>query len=230
MSDEVFEPNPDIVRLFPLSGVVLFPHGVLPLHIFEERYKQLMRHALADDRAVTMVLPTTDDTEEPVPIHSIGCLGQICDERELPDGRFLFVLRGLHRVKIQHEVDVDPSGDILYRQASYSILEDNLSNQLSTRRQLQRAEIVGILQRLLPKQDKGLKKFFHFLAGECNASIFSDIVSYAAPINTDSKQQLLDTIDVDHRLELLVESLRQAVGKTNDDMPTDSFPPTFSSN
>ena len=61
-----------VVRLFPLGSVVLFPFGLLPLHIFEPRYRQMTADALASDRAIAMALPLGTTKQEPVPIHSIA--------------------------------------------------------------------------------------------------------------------------------------------------------------
>src|SRR5262245_29673524 len=86
------------VRLFPLPNVVLFPHVVQPLHIFEPRYRQLMADALEDDRLMTMALlrpgwETEYDKRQP--IHSMVCIGRIFREERLADGKFNLLLQGL---------------------------------------------------------------------------------------------------------------------------------------
>src|ERR1700722_13009146 len=100
-------------RLFPLPNLVLFPHVVQPLHIFEPRYRQLMADALADDRLITMALLRPgweEDYHQKPPIHSVVCLGRIHQEDRLADGRYNLLLEGLWRARIREEV----SGDRLY--------------------------------------------------------------------------------------------------------------------
>ena len=98
------------VPIFPLAGALLFPRGQLPLHIFEPRYRAMVRDALAGDRLIAMVQPK--DGGEPPALFEIGCLGRIgaCDE--LDDGCFNIVLEGLSRFRIAREARVDT----LYRQ------------------------------------------------------------------------------------------------------------------
>src|SRR5438876_6736668 len=111
------------VRLFPLPNVVLFPKVLLPLHIFEPRYRQMTADALASDRQIAMVLlreGTAGASEERPPIHPVACLGKIIDEQRLEDGRYHIVLRGLSRVRIVSEIDHAK----LYRSARVERLYD----------------------------------------------------------------------------------------------------------
>src|SRR5262245_54889837 len=111
-------------RLFPLPDLVLFPHALLPLHIFEPRYRQMTEDALASDLLVTMVqiapAPPGVAWPEPVPIMDIGCLGKIVRHERLEDGRFNFLLLGCKRVRLGREV---PSVK-LYRIAEAELLDD----------------------------------------------------------------------------------------------------------
>src|SRR5215471_4819338 len=105
MSDDVkaLQNFSGIARLFPLPNVVLFPHLVLPLHIFEPRYRQMTTDALAGDRllAMTLLKPGWESDYEGMPeIYPIACLGRIQAEKRLPDGRLNLQLRGLTRIRI----------------------------------------------------------------------------------------------------------------------------------
>src|SRR3954470_6986505 len=83
------------VRLFPLPNLVLFPHVIQPLHVFEPRYRQLMADALADDRLMALALPRPGEEEDyhkRPPIHRVVCVGQIDQEDKLPDGRYNLLL------------------------------------------------------------------------------------------------------------------------------------------
>jgi Lon protease-like protein len=98
----------ELLPLFPLPNVVLFPNVFLPLHIFEPRYRAMMVDALASDRMIGMVLlrPGWErDYEGRPPVYPIGCSGVITHVERLQDGRYNLVLRGLDRFRILHEDD-----------------------------------------------------------------------------------------------------------------------------
>src|SRR5947207_1631024 len=110
-------------RLFPLPNLVLFPHVMLPLHIFEPRYRQMTTDALAGDRLLAMALLQQgweNDYEGRPALNPMVCVGKIIAEQRLDDGRFHILLRGLSRARIVREVD----RDTLYRQAQLDLLQD----------------------------------------------------------------------------------------------------------
>src|SRR6516162_10197371 len=99
-----------VARLFPLPGLVFFPHAVQPLHIFEPRYRQMAADALAGDRLIALVLlqPGWEEHYDDTPaVHAVACLGRVAVEQLLPDGRYNLVLRGLARVRIVEELTTD---------------------------------------------------------------------------------------------------------------------------
>lgn len=99
----------DLLPLFPLPNVVLFPNVFLPLHVFEPRYRDLVADALAADRMLGMVLlqPGWEHDYEGRPaVYPVGCSGVITHVERLPDGRYNIVLRGLDKFRI---VDEDQS-------------------------------------------------------------------------------------------------------------------------
>ena len=94
---------PPTIPIFPLPSVVLFPNVFLPLHIFESRYREMVRHALAGDRIIGMVLlrPGFEaEYEGRPPIYQVGCAGLITHSEALPDGRFNIVLRGIEKFRV----------------------------------------------------------------------------------------------------------------------------------
>src|SRR5262249_60321048 len=96
----------DLLPLFPLPNVLLFPTVFLPLHIFEPRYREMVADALAADRMLGMALlrPGWDrDYEGRPPIYPIGCSGVMTHVERLGDGRYNIGLRGLERVRIVGE-------------------------------------------------------------------------------------------------------------------------------
>jgi len=93
----------ELLPLFPLPNVVLFPNVFLPLHIFEPRYREMVADAAASDRMIGMVLlrPGWErDYEGRPPIYPIGCSGVMTHVDRLSDGRYNLVLRGLERFRI----------------------------------------------------------------------------------------------------------------------------------
>jgi len=97
---------PPSLPLFPLPNAVLFPGVYLPLHIFEPRYREMVRDALDDDRIIGMTLlkPGFEaEYEGRPPIYRIGCAGLITHAEPLADGRFNIVLQGLERFRVLDE-------------------------------------------------------------------------------------------------------------------------------
>ena len=109
----------------------MFPHSVVPLHIFEPRYRQMLDDAL--DRVGQLVTATThpdaeaEQPDEPSPLLPIGCIGQIVDHERLPDGRYNILLQGLCRVEIE-ELN-EATEDRLYRLGRLRPLVDSEANQ-----------------------------------------------------------------------------------------------------
>ena len=87
------------VPMFPLPGVFLFPAQLLPLHVFEPRYRQLVEDCL--DGPGRIVLGTIVGDGEPPPVLPVAGLGEIVRHEKLPDGRYQIWLLGLARVRIE---------------------------------------------------------------------------------------------------------------------------------
>lgn len=111
--------------IFPLASVVLFPQVRAPLHMFEPRYRQLTRDALAGDRRIGMIAVLPDHVSamagEP-PTYSVGCAAIIEAAERLTDGRYNIVLLGTRRFRKLRERT--PCGERLYRVAEVELLED----------------------------------------------------------------------------------------------------------
>ena len=101
----------DLLPLFPLPNVVLFPNVFLPLHIFEPRYRKMVADTLAGDRIIGMVLlrpgyETNYDGRPP--IYQVGCAGVITHSQPLADGRYDIVLRGMEKFRVVSENESEP--------------------------------------------------------------------------------------------------------------------------
>ena len=107
--------------VFPLPRLVFFPGTMLPLHIFEPRYRTMVQHCLATHRAMavaTLLEGPADEHQNP-PFAPVAGAGVIVDHEELPDGRFNILLRGDARVRLAELPFLPP-----YRRARAEILED----------------------------------------------------------------------------------------------------------
>jgi len=104
-------PLPDIVPVFPLPGLVFFPGTILPLHVFEPRYRRMVKDARAGDNLIAMALfkPGWEPEYYGSPeVHPLGCCGRLIEVVELPDGRFNIKLAGVSRTLFLSFVDDSP--------------------------------------------------------------------------------------------------------------------------
>lgn len=211
-------------RLFPLPNLVLFPHVILPLHIFEPRYRQMTREALDGDQLVTMVQirPTAGGTTwtEPVPIMDVACVGKIVRHERLPDGRFNILLLGCKRVRIVEET---PSPK-LYRIARATLMEDQ---EWPEAPEVVRAELVALALELLQtggRLDADLSQLLH---SDLPLGMLSDIIAHALELPAFVKQSLLDEVRVEVRITHLLAILRRMWSPGACARP---YPPPFSLN
>ncbi len=97
---------PDILPVFPLSGVLLFPRWSLPLNIFEPRYLNMIDDAMAGHRLIGMIQSQGDDRVQPSLVKT-GCAGRITSYSETDDGRYLISLTGICRFGVEEELGVE---------------------------------------------------------------------------------------------------------------------------
>ena len=104
---------PDILPIFPLTGVLLLPRGRLPLNIFEPRYLTMTKDALGGERLIGMVQPSDAqplDNRGRGPlnpaVYPIGCAGRITSFTEADDGRYMITLTGVSRFRIAEEFPI----------------------------------------------------------------------------------------------------------------------------
>jgi Lon protease-like protein len=186
------------VPVFPLAGALLFPRAQLPLHIFEERYRAMVRDALASDRLIAMVQPKDED--EPPALFEIGCLGRIGACEEIEDGRFNIVLEGLSRFRIAREATVDT----LYRQidADRSGFHEDEDAVLAM---VQRAEV----EREARRYADALGYMVEWESvSRLDDEMLVNGIAQIAPLDVGSKQALLEASDLADRADLLVQFMQ----------------------
>lgn len=103
--DPRFDDLPPTVPVFPLTGVLLLPRGMLPLNIFEPRYLNMIEDALAADRMIAMGQPSREaENGGDPPLYETVCAGRITAFEETDDGRFLISLKGVARCRMTDEL------------------------------------------------------------------------------------------------------------------------------
>ena len=115
-----------LIPVFPLPDVVLFPGVFLPLHIFELRYREMVKDCLAEDRliGISLLRPGWDrDTQGSPAIFPVGCVGLISHIEELSDGRYNLVLRGVEKFRVVREEEPARA----YRRASVDYVEERMT-------------------------------------------------------------------------------------------------------
>jgi Lon protease-like protein len=213
-------------RLFPLPNLVLFPHVMQPLHIFEPRYRAMTADALASDRYIAMVLPipgSDDDPGVPPTLHSVACLGRIVADQKLADGRYNILLRGFERIRIVKEI----SSKKLYRIAKATVLhEQPIEDERRARRW--RKTLIEKAPGWFPNQGEVAEQFAKLLQSDLSLGALCDIIAFALPLDAEFKQVLLEELVVAVRLQLLHDFLESA--KHVSYACQSHFPPDFSTN
>ena len=113
---------PNIIPIFPLSGVIYFPKTNLPLNIFEPRYLDLINDSMKSNKYMGMIQLKKNTTD----VYSVGCLGKITENKKTEDGRVLVNLIGVTRFEIKTEINNDKG----YREfeVTYDKFKDDLSD------------------------------------------------------------------------------------------------------
>jgi len=125
--------NEDTIAIFPLPNVVFFPHTRLPLHIFEPRYCEMVKQALANHQSIGMFVlePGWEQDYYGNPeIYPVGCAGEIVQVEALENGKYNIVLQGLYRARAIEEVQHTP-----FRMARVEVLPEGLAGEKETLQQ-----------------------------------------------------------------------------------------------
>jgi Lon protease-like protein len=197
---------------------------VVPLHIFEARYRQMTEDALAGDRLITIVqlIPPSgkEHGTEPLPLEPVGCLGKIIQHERLADGRFNILLLGRKRVRLLGEIATEK----LYRIAEVDILEDQPATLPDGQA---RAELVGLFRLFIENKGKLDPDLDEFLNKPVPLGLLADIITHALDLPPALKQRLLAENSVDRRVDTIRSVLRQV---TSGEGRHRQFPPQFSAN
>ena len=215
-------PLPDILPVFPLTGVLLLPGTVLPLHIFEPRYCNMVQDALNGDKIFGMIQPFTPqndnrgpqpEADSPAPdLYKVGCAGYIEQCEKLPDGRFFLQLKGVNRFRFSEELELQRG----YRRvkASYGEFPDS-----------------GMVENWQCERNKILEALFNYGRAQGmqvhpeQAEKFSDLelvnlLAVSLPFHPAEKQALLEASDLKDREMMLIDLLNLGAGPIDPDADT----------
>lgn len=188
------------VPIFPLAGAILFPRSQLPLHIFEPRYRDMMRDAIDGAGQIAMIQPHRHDDDNQAPLYKVGCVGEMVGVEELEDGRLNIVLLGSNRFRLIGEAEVDA----LYRCADVDIeaFDDSEPPPLAI---VQRAEVEREARRL--GDAMGLAVDWAAVS-RLDDEMLVNAIAQVAPFDVGAKQALLEQPTLAGRADLLVQLMQ----------------------
>ena len=213
---------PDVLAVFPLTGVMLLPGTVLPLNIFEPRYRAMVEDALDGGKVFGMIQPFTpqNDNRGPQPgadtmapdLYKVGCAGYIEQCEKLPDGRFFLQLKGVNRFRFSEELEIQRG----YRRvkAIYQDFPDALFGQSW---QCDRSAVLEALATYGKANGMQVRSE--------QAEKFSDVelvnlLAVSLPFHPAEKQALLEARDLQDREKMLVDLLRLGAAPLDDESET----------
>ena len=189
--NNVMKNFPDIIPIFPLSGVIYFPKTNLPLNIFEQRYVDLVNDTYNKDKLMGMVQSQRNGNE----VYKVGCLGKISDFQKSRDGRILINLTGLTRFKILQEIEnkkLYREFKVDYKGFHLDLIETN--GDQNTENLMSKAKIFFKKNGLLLnwREFEKLDKIQRI-----------NTLSMISPVTNEEKQKLLESLTVKDKIETL---------------------------
>ena len=182
------------IPLFPLHGTILLPGSLLPLHIFETRYRQMVEHVLENNEPmIGIIQPKTIDSNK---LCNVGCAGTIEHSQQLPKGNYLIQLQGKSRFKIVEELETDT----LYRKArvEYSPFKHDIKEASLSK------DIELLYKYFRDYSEKNKLKIEWEKIEEIPANYLINLLSMNLNFSGIEKQTLLESPDLDSRLEDLI--------------------------
>ncbi|MSO92310.1 MAG: peptidase S16 [Rhodospirillales bacterium] len=198
---------PDVLPIFPLTGVLLLPRGRLPLNIFEPRYLNMTEDALGAGRVIGMVQPAEaggESTAENPEVYKIGCAGRMISFAETGDGRFLLTLLGVSRFRIASELGVTRG----YRRARASYASYAGDREEDSERIADRERLLAAVRGFF--KAKEIKAEWKPITESVDEALVTTL-SMVCPFDPGEKQALLECNGLRARAELLTVIMELAV-------------------
>ncbi|MCJ9428168.1 LON peptidase substrate-binding domain-containing protein [Kordiimonas marina] len=206
---------PSVIPVFPLSGVILLPGSSLPLNIFEPRYLQMVRDAVAGHGLIGMIQPEeADSIRENPALKSVGCVGILGPVKETGDGRLVVRLKGVSRFRVGSELRVTTP----YRQvqADWSPYETDQTDWHQGDHGVERGPLLDALKRYLDL--RGLEADYDAIASAPD-TVLVNTLSMIVPFGPAEKQALLEARTVGERGGILTGLLLMALSSTMHQAP-----------
>jgi uncharacterized protein len=188
---------PDVIPIFPLSGIIFFPKTNLPLNIFEPRYLALVDASFKSNKYMGMIQVKKNTSH----VYSIGCLGKITEHKKTRDGRLLVNLTGISRFEIKSEIDNKKD----YRE--FNVSYEKFSGDLigGGKQTLMNEKIEEIFQKtkIFFKKNGLLINWHEFEKLDQDQKI--NTLAMIAPISNEEKQTILESVHIDSKTKTLSE-------------------------
>lgn len=216
------------VPLFPLPSVSLFPNVMLPLHVFEPRYRTMVEDVLRTHRTIAMAVlqegwePSYESKK--LPLHKMVCLGQIVADERLDDGRYFLLLQGLCRGELAYELETDRP----YRVGQIRVCKDIYPTEPVINRDHRQQELVHYFKQIFDDLDLDSSLIAALESGVPLGEL-CDVIAHAMRPDVESAKRLLEQADVDQRSDLVLELLKLQYRRSRGTLAR-PFPPSFSLN
>jgi Lon protease-like protein len=198
---------PETVPVMPLPGVLLFPNALLPLHIFEPRFREMLDHALRADRmfCVALVRPERHHWRTSADFFPVSTVGLIraCVGRD--DGTSDLILQGIDRVRFNGFIQEAP-----YPIAQIKLLKTR--TQLGVETDALAAKVLEFYAQLKNAGRALPEKIDRYLSEMGDPEMLVDLIASTFISDDLRRQQLLEELDLNQRLRLLIQYLREEGG------------------
>ena len=184
--------------MFPLPQVVLFPRALLPLHIFEPRYRAMLADAMATHKAIAMALIVEGER-----FADVAGLGIIVEHQALPDGRSNILLHGQARVRLAELPFVPP-----YRRARATLLEE----VHTTVPDADRTALLASASAFVADVTKRNPRFSFNLPPSLPPGGVADLCAHHLVVDTKARQEILEQVDVAERVRRVIQVLASQHG------------------
>ena len=198
---------PSRLPVMPLPGAVLFPHALLPLYIFEPRYRKMLEHALQRDRmfCVTLIKPSCPDWHAPEDFFHRATAGLIRACVERTDGTSNLILQGLERVRFTRFEQEEP-----FPIASIDTVESRDPTTVET--EALGAKVVELYGNLKHDRRQLPAKLDRYLSELRDLEMLADLMASTFINDPLRRQRLLEESSLNQRLRFLIRYLRDEIG------------------
>ncbi|MGI9087704.1 MAG: LON peptidase substrate-binding domain-containing protein [Chthoniobacterales bacterium] len=199
---------PNAVPVMPLPGALLFPHALLPLFIFEPRYREMLAHALSKHRmfCVALINPHRGDWRSVEDFHHVAGVGLIRACVGRADGTSNLILQGLHRVRFTRFIQ-DAPFPIAEIEPLVSIPPEN-----SLQHEALSARVFDLYEKFKHSGRAFPEKVDQYLADLTDPEMLADLMSATFISDPLRRQELLEELSVAERLRLVIQYLREETG------------------